>query len=104
MSYWTKSTATPTGRKLVKDWAINFVAQTMNNEARKVTKLGLFRSSRSSITPEWVRSFNPSDTQDRLKSHCPVTFQVLQQLATSSRQPKSSKWASIKRKKDKVVI
>lgn len=102
MDYWTKSTATPTGRKLVKNWAIEYVSTLMNSEARSVTKLALFCSSSSDVTPEWVQSFSPSDLQNQLLSHCPVTSKVLQRFSTSSRQPKSNRWHIIKHTKNKV--
>jgi hypothetical protein len=101
MRHWTSKGATQSGRKLVKDFAIDLVTRIMRQEAQNVTQAGVLQSSFIDISTQGTEEFILDMIGSQLRNYCSITTEILSNACTSSAQRRNPTKAA-KHRKDKV--
>ena len=83
LDWWVSSKNSDTARNEVKDWAVNYVADLVGDEAKKVTKSKLLQTREKVVDQQFVQAFNFSKLNHELKESAPVCMHVLEKLGTS---------------------
>ncbi|KAG8752859.1 hypothetical protein FRC11_007946 [Ceratobasidium sp. 423] len=102
MHLWLGHGATPSGQQLVKDFAINFVAQLMKRESQQATDAGFLRLDPGKFPVPVTEEFVLQGLTTQLNEHCGTIISVLKSICTSSAQQRMPTEVG-KRRKEKIV-
>lgn len=83
LDWWVSSKNSDTARNEVKDWAVNYVAGLVRDEAKKVTKSKLLQTRKKVVDQQFVQAFNFSKLNEELKDLAPVGMLMVEKLGTS---------------------
>lgn len=84
LDWWMSSKNSPTARREVAEWAVEYVASCVAKEARKVTESGELQTMKKAINRELVNSFELSNYTEKLATDwAPTASTIISAFATS---------------------
>jgi hypothetical protein len=89
LDLWVSNENSPTARKRVREWSINYVCKLVGNAARDITRSGFLQSSKDGIHGLFVRSYHPLKIFEHFASTADPLVRVLRAFSLSPRQQKS---------------
>lgn len=78
---WSSSRQTASGRNLVCNWARDYVAKEMFDEAKDITSSRVLQSSTLDMGPEYLEDFKIKDIQESIQRHCSTSIRMLLSIA-----------------------
>ncbi|KDR71311.1 hypothetical protein GALMADRAFT_39882, partial [Galerina marginata CBS 339.88] len=94
--------ASITTRNQVREWAVNYVAEAVREEAKEITSSRFLQTNWRPINSKPVLGFNVSKIQTYFQDHGSIFMRILKSLATSSKQVQTISPARVA-KKAKVI-
>lgn len=86
---WLARGATESGKKLVKNFAIDLVTRIACSEAQMATRTGFFKSSLEHISPDTAGEFSLESLTEQLEKECHTIFTILMGFCTSRTHQKA---------------
>jgi hypothetical protein len=85
LDHWVSPRNSPSARTEVHEWAVNYVAKVINDEAKAVNDQGFLRSEKKTLTASHILGFSIVNLQKRLRQTAGVAMKMFDSFATSSR-------------------
>ncbi len=76
------------GRKIIHDWALQYIVRTVNQEGNAATRDGFLQSSKMVIDETFALAFDLNALYAKISALCPSMTTILHAFSTTTRQTK----------------
>lgn len=99
LNHWSGWRNSPTGRRTVHEWIVEWVCRRMNKEGRAATNKGFLQSYRMVVNTSFITRFSVTNLYEKLETLSPIFLQIVHAFSTTARQLRLSTEQSLRRKK-----
>ncbi|OSD06942.1 hypothetical protein PYCCODRAFT_1449702 [Trametes coccinea BRFM310] len=98
LDFWASSGNSPTGRKAIQAWAVQFVKDVVSKEGHKATRSRTLYARNMAVDTSFVLDFSMERIRKTLLEMCPTVWEIFQAFSTTRRQQKDLTMVAEKRK------
>ncbi|KAI0075724.1 hypothetical protein K474DRAFT_1599390, partial [Panus rudis PR-1116 ss-1] len=97
---WVSSENSPSGQRVVREWATNHIGQIVSKEANAVTKQGVLRTAnaRKTLIRKFTKEFDFANLCADVAHSCSTMVHILKSFSTTSRQENHASDTSMAKK------